>query len=312
MAGVIFLRPEQAQELSLLVDDYLAHRVAQHTLSPLSARNHRSTLHSFARFIGYMSLDALAAVHIEAWMEDRRDLQPATRRAQFSSLKVFCRWLVRMGHIESNPVLDVASPRQPRSVARALESPAVARLLDECPDARARAIVWLMVGLGLRCCEIERLELGHWDRRAQVMMVRGKAAHERVLPVPVEVADFVDSYLAEYPACSGPLIRSYRRPSSALRADSISGMVSEWCRAAGIKRAARDGVSAHALRATAASDVLDNCGDLRVVQEMLGHQNIATTSIYLRRAGLPQMRKAMSGRTYRRGEPKEQTGDDAA
>jgi len=154
-----------------------------------------------------------------------------------------------------------------------------------------------MVGMGLRCCEVERLEMGQWDRRAQVMVVRGKGSHERALPVPVEVSAALAAYLAEHPAGSGPLVRSYRRPT-ALAADTLSGMVSEWFRAAQVKRSARDGVSAHALRATAASDVLDVCGDLRVVQEMLGHQNLATTSIYLRRAGLPQMREAMSGRTY--------------
>lgn len=57
-------------------------------------------------------------------------------------------------------------------------------------------------------------------------------------------------------------------------------------------------MSAHALRHTAASDVLDRSNDLRIVQEMLGHRNLATTSIYLRRASLTQMREAMEGRTY--------------
>ena len=68
---------------------------------------------------------------------------------------------------------------------------------------------------------------------------------------------------------------------------------------AGIKHRRRDGVSAHALRHTAASDVLDECGDLRVVQAMIGHIHLATTAVYLRRADLAQMREAMAGRDYR-------------
>lgn len=310
MANVVMLWNTEAPRLSVLVDDYLAHRVAQRTLSPLSARNHRSTLRTFAAFIGHMSVDALSSDHIEAWLAGRQHLQPATRRAQFSSVKVFCTWLVRRGHLARNPVLEVKSPRQPRSVARALDADRVAELLAVCPDVRGRAIVWLMVGMGLRCCEVERLEMGQWDRRAQVMVVRGKGSHERALPVPAEVAAAIAAYLTEHPTGSGPLIRSYRRPGRALTADALSGMVSEWFRAAGVKGAPRDGISAHALRATAASDVLDTCGDLRVVQEMLGHQNLATTSIYLRRASLPQMRSAMGGRRYDRAP--ERTGDDAA
>ena len=67
---------------------------------------------------------------------------------------------------------------------------------------------------------------------------------------------------------------------------------------AGLKKANYDGRSAHALRHTAASDVLDRCKNVRTVQAMLGHASIATTQIYLRRANLDQLREAMSGRDY--------------
>jgi site-specific recombinase XerC len=76
-------------------------------------------------------------------------------------------------------------------------------------------------------------------------------------------------------------------------------MVAEWMRAAGVKRRPYDGNSAHALRHTAASDVLEVSGDLRAVQAMLGHSQLQTTSIYLRRAELGRLRDAMTGRPYR-------------
>lgn len=286
-----------SNELSTLATEYLRERVATRTLDPMSAKNHRSTLHRFSQFYR-QPLDQLNARDIEAWQAATAHLRPATRRAQHSTVKTFCTWLVRRGHLASNPVLEVPSPRQPRSVPRALESDAVSALLNVCPDLRAKAIVWLMVGMGLRCCEVSRLRLERWDRRAEVMVVRGKGSNERALPVPVEVTEALSAYLTEYPIFTGAVIRSYRQPLQALSADALSGMVSEWMRAADVKGLARDGVSAHALRATAASDVLDICGDLRVVQEMLGHQSLATTSIYLRRAGLRQMRPAMAGRRY--------------
>jgi site-specific recombinase XerC len=70
---------------------------------------------------------------------------------------------------------------------------------------------------------------------------------------------------------------------------------------ASIKTMARDGVGPHALRHTAASDVLDRCNNVRTVQEMLGHSSLATTQIYLRRASLGQLREAMEGRDYLAG-----------
>ncbi|HEX7277537.1 MAG TPA: tyrosine-type recombinase/integrase [Acidimicrobiales bacterium] len=293
----------------MLVREYLTYRVAQHTLSAMSARNHRSTLNDFVRKSDCPAA-TLTVLHVENWLASISHLQPATRRGHFSMVKVFCSWLVRNGHLVKNPTVEVPVPKQPRSMPRALDADLVADLLAECPDNRARAIVWLMVGMGLRCCEVSSAEMAGWDRRGQAMTVTGKGSHERTVPVPSEVKAALGAYLDEYPTRSGPIIRSYRRPTRALTPDALSGMVSEWMRAAEVKLAARDGVSAHALRHTAASDVLDACGDLRVVQEMLGHANLSTTAIYLRRAGLPKMRLAMAGRQYTRTMPGE--GQDGA
>ena len=83
-------------------------------------------------------------------------------------------------------------------------------------------------------------------------------------------------------------------------ARTISGYTRRWLRDAGVKSRSLDGRSAHGLRRTAGSDVMDACGDIRVVQEMLGHSQIETTArYYLRPVTLAQMRAAMEGRTYR-------------
>lgn len=289
-----------AAERSHLVDDYTARRVALHELSPLTARNTRCALRLLERIAnaGGHELLEVDRADVLAWLAAQYHLAPATRRARFSAVRLFCRWLVEEGYAMSDATAGVAAPRQPRSVPRALEPSSVARLLEVCPDARARAIVWLMVGEGLRCSEVAGLEVGDWNRHAEVLHVRGKGGHERVLPVVASCARALDDYLDEHPAAAGALIRSYRVEWRALTPGAISKHVSELMALAGIKRTARDGRSAHALRHTAASDVLDACGDLRVVQEMLGHRNLKTTEIYLRRANLGQMRTAMEGRTY--------------
>jgi integrase/recombinase XerC len=236
---------------------------------------------------------------VEEWLASRGHLSPATRRGDLTAVIGFCDWLVRRGVIAANPARQVPTIIQPDALPRALEADQVGAVLDVCPDKRARAIVWLEVGEGLRCGEVARARVGDWARSAGTLLVRGKRQRQRMLPVTGEVAAALSAYLADWPAPpSAPMIRSYRRPWAPLTADTISGMVSEWMRAAGVKAWARDGVSAHALRHTAASDVLERSKDLRAVQEMLGHRHLQTTSVYLRRANLGRLRDAMAGRTY--------------
>lgn len=279
--------------------EYVTGRIARGEITPGTGRNHRCYLSLFAEAMGNRPVGRIGVSDIERWMESRSHLRVATRRSQFSVVRSFCAWLVDRHLMRTNPFDKLRSPKLPRSIPRALPEQNVERLLAACPDERARLIVWLMVGLGCRCCEVANLEVGDWDRRAGIVRVVGKGGHERELPTTAEVEAALSSYLTVHPATSGALVRSYRDDVQPLQANTISGMVSEWMRAAGIKAIARDGVSAHALRHTAASDVAERCGDLRVVQEMLGHRHLATTSIYLRRAGMASMRTAMQGRTYR-------------
>jgi site-specific recombinase XerC len=209
--------------------------------------------------------------------------------------------MTRRGYLARNPALEISKPRLPKRVPRALPPEQVALLLEVIERPRDRAMAWLMVGMGLRCGEVASSQVEDWDQRSGTLFVQGKGEHERVLPVPSEVAAVLRDHLAERRAgATGPMFRSLRSPAEGLRPHSISRLVGEWMLAAEIKRAARDGVSAHALRHTCASDVLDRCGDLRLVQNLLGHGNVATTSVYLRRASLGQLRNAMEGRDYSR------------
>lgn len=277
-----------------LANRWVTGRVRRREITPLTGRNHRSALSSFVAVVGQRT--SIRRAEVERWMEHRADLAAATRRSDLSTVRGWCRWLVEEGHLGKDPCIHVRPPKEPRRIPRYIDRELINELIDVCPDARARAVVWLMFGAGLRCVEVERLQVEDWDRRAELLKVRGKGGHEREVPVVDGVRETLTSYLAEYPATTGPLIRSYRTPTS-LRADTLSGVVSELMRAAGIKQAPRDGMSAHALRHTAAADTLDaSGGNLWLVGEMLGHANLNTVKVYLRRARTGEMRDAMDAR----------------
>jgi site-specific recombinase XerD len=283
-----------------LIARYLAERIRLHDLSPLTARNSRCALRGLARTTGPITVDRLTSRHVERWLESMEKLAPATRRSRFSAVRMFVRWGIRRGHLRIDPTLEVPPPRQPRSIPRALPTPHVVDLLEVCPDNRARLIVTLMVQQGLRCCEVSALQLGDVDLDGRSMRIRGKGGHERILPVCKDTRKALVAYLDEHPSSiGGTVVRSYRRPTHGLAADTISGLVSEWMNAARIKRARRDGVSAHALRHTAATDMLRNGAHVRDVQQALGHAHLATTEVYLPYV-VRGLAKAMGGRSYRR------------
>lgn len=290
--------------LSRYTTTYVAGRRARGEIGAGTAANHRYSLDSLDLSFGSRPISQLTPRAIEHWLETVGHLSPATRRNHLSTVRGFCRWMVREGHLATDPTKEVATIRQPRSVPRAMPKADVARLWRVLPDDRAKVIVSLMLGCGLRCVEVSRLETTDYDPDAGTIIVVGKGGHQRILPVPGAVARAVDRYIAETGgATSGPLVRSSRIRSRGLSAETISTYVSRWMEAAGIKHGRWDGRSAHALRHTAASDVLDACRDLRIVQAMLGHEHLSTTAIYLRRADLSQMRHAMEGRDYSEDPP---------
>lgn len=286
-------------DLGRLAVIYLYGRVRMGDLTRGSAATHRSTLLSFAATYSDRPVRRLNRRDIERWMEQRGHLMASTRRANISVLRQFTSWLVREGHVVTDPMAQIRSPKQPRTTPRAMPAGDIATVLELVPDSRARAVIALQVGLGLRCIEVSRVRIEDWNRRDQLLRVTGKGGHERELPVPHMVARHLVAYLTEHPATVGPLIRSQVNGYSGIKPATISTLVSGWMSDAGVKLTARDGVSAHALRHTAASDILDECGDLRIVQQVLGHRQLSTTSIYLRRVDLPKMRDAMEGRSYR-------------
>lgn len=273
---------------------YMRSRRALGTYGPKSDRVVTPRLRNLANHFGRRPLHHLTPKAVEKWMESISHMATNSRAAYLASVKQFTAWLHAEGLLAVDPCKQIAPLRRPRTVPRAQNQAAIAATIEACGTERDRAIVWLMVGCGLRRMEVSALRWDDYDERDQTIQVRGKGNKERILPVPAEVRDALEPLMRR---SGGPIIEA--RYGGHLSAEAIGRIVSHAMRRAGVKRAPYDGVSGHALRHTAASDVLDGCGDLRVVQQMLGHEHLSTTSIYLRRVNARELRAAMEGRNYR-------------
>jgi len=277
---------------------YLRERVKQGRISRETAASTRSVLLGLATSYGQRPLDKLGVPAIERWLESVAHLAPGTRRHYLSTVRGYTKWLVRKRMLRYDPCLEIEPIKVPRPGDRALPAHQVTVLLAHIPDVRGEAIVHLMVGCGLRAIEISRAEMGDYDRVTQTLNVVGKAGHRRTVPIPSEVQRVLDRYLTTVPARGGPLIRNYSRPNDPLSNKYISKICSQWMLSAGLKSHSYDGISGHALRHTAGSDVYDRCKDLPLVADFLGHASINQARRYTRRSQVESIRVAIEGRQY--------------
>lgn len=168
----------------------------------------------------------------------------------------------------------------PEELARLFAQPKI----DSLPGLRDRAILELLFSSGLRVSELVGLNRNHINLKRREFMVRGKGQKDRPIFISQEAADWVQQYLDKRTDNSPPLFVRYSGVKKAdtsgdyqrLTARSVQRMVSRYARLAGITKH----VSPHTLRHSFATDLLMNGADLRSVQALLGHSNIATTQIY--------------------------------
>jgi integrase len=260
----------------------------------------RNSTIQFCDAVGDVAPAGLGLVDFHRYLAMRAHLAPGTRRREFSDVRGFPRWLVNTGALVRDPSAGVKAPRVPKAVHRALPGDEARAVLEVCADSRERLIVTLGLQLGSRRSEIAGLELGDISLHENTLIVRhGKGGHQRLLPLTVAAPDAVVAYLAEYRISAGPLIRQVRYPARPIGANYVSRMASRLAFEAGVKVAAGDGVSSHSWRHTCASDIYTKTRDVLAVRDVLGHDSLTSTQVYVKGLDTERLREAMEGRTYR-------------
>lgn len=273
-----------------LAGEYVRGRLARREILASTGMRVSTVLRLFGRTFGGRDIAKMGRGDIERWLGSRAHLGAGTLRNEVVIVRGFVKWLRANRHLKADPMILVRSPRVPRSVPRALTDDEARRLWFALPDARARAIVGLMIGIGLRRAEVISLQTGDWDRVAGTLFVVGKGGHERLVPVPTHVGRILDVYVPNLRA--GPMIRR-EDGTHAISNSYVGRLMRTWMEAAGIKQSAHDGKACHSLRHTLASRVADAEPDLRVLQQILGHVSLTSTQVYLRHAEMGKLRSAL-------------------
>lgn len=279
-------------KLSLALTAYLFAHAAM--WAPRTRVAYRERLMLFAASAGPdIEIGDLTANHVRSWLgTDRR---PKTVRKYLSTVRGLARWLVAEGHLQHDFCAGVRAPRRPAPLPRALRAEQVAALLAAAPP-RERVAIIVLAQTGLRVGELVEARWEHVDPYDRTLRVRGKGSRDRVVGIPEEAWQALEQWCGI--RTWGPIIARHDDPTLPLR--SLGHALAAIGRRAGVHRAAWDGQgTAHSLRHTAATDVLRSGANVKVVQQLLGHADLATTSRYL--ATLPgDVARAQEGRWYGR------------
>lgn len=233
-----------------------------------------NTIAQAERVLGWLErhLDRAAITATSADLESYLATKPqdSTRAVEWSYLSGFYRWAVAWDLLERNPLDRIPRPRVPRKRPRPMPAAMVARTLTESP-ARLRPWFYLAAFAGLRACDIAPLRAEHveWDA-ARLIVPETKGGDEVARPIAPELG----RVLAALPREGWLFPRLDGRPGH-VSAHLISELTGRWLRSVGIPH------SFHTLRHAYATRALALCdGNLRVVQELLGHEKVTSTQVY--------------------------------
>jgi integrase/recombinase XerC len=269
------------------IDRFIRHLEFERRLSPLTCKNYRRDLElllAYADSAGLGGWRDLDSDHVRSYSAAsfRKGMSARSIQRRLSAARTFFRYLVREKLVDKNPVTSVSAPKAKKRLPANLDADRMARLLDIPGKGglidRDRAILELLYSSGLRLAELVSLDCHDVDLAEATVRVTGKGNKERIVPVGRHALRAIGQWLRSRTGLAGidetALFVSKRGARISPR--SVQARVTHWARRQGIDA----NVYPHLFRHSFATHVLESSHDLRGVQELLGHANIATTQVY--------------------------------
>ncbi len=269
------------------IDAFLRYLKTERNVSPHTLEHYGRDCRRFAEWCGTQGIDNLATLdghHVRSALSQlhHRGLCGRSLQRWLSSLRTFFHFGIRNRWLTHNPAIDIRAPKAPRKLPTALDADEASRFVTLAGDdplaRRDGAMLELFYSSGLRLSELANLDLTHLDLAEGTVLVVGKGRKERLLPIGSHALAALRRWLSVREALASPgspaLFVSQR--GSRLSARAIQDRFHRLSVSQGMDTR----VHPHMLRHSFASHLLESSGDLRAVQELLGHANLSTTQIY--------------------------------
>jgi integrase/recombinase XerC len=268
------------------INDYLAHLQQKRQLSPNTVEGYGRDLQYLLAFCEKNALTEcrqLQPHHVRMLIAERHRKGSGSKSLQrlLASVRGLFNFLLQQRQADINPAVGIRAPKGEKRLPHTLDVDQMQQLLAIDPDdplaVRDKAILELFYSSGLRLSELLNLHLHNYDQSDQCVRVVGKGNKERIVPVGSLAQQALQDWLQlreQFAPQQDFLFVSQR--GSRLHPSTVQKRLKQW----GIKQGIDRGLHPHLLRHSFASHLLESSGDLRGVQELLGHADIATTQIY--------------------------------
>jgi integrase/recombinase XerC len=269
------------------VTRFLRSLLNERRLSPHTGSAYARDLASLVEYCdeqGITAWDGLDSQHVRSFAAQchRRGLAPRSIQRRLSAARSLFRYLIREGELARDPAADVQAPKARKRLPVTLDADAMARLLEFRTDDRLgmrdKAIMELLYSSGLRLAELLGLDLMDLDLRDRTVRALGKGRKTRIVPVGKHAAEALSRWLRERTTLAdvGETAVFVGQNGRRLGPRIVQRRIARWARLQGLP----GHVHPHMFRHSFASHLLESSGDLRAVQELLGHANISTTQVY--------------------------------
>ena len=266
------------------IEDFLSHLQIERRMSPHTLDAYRRDLDALAAWTMEQGVADLSALHTEQLRafiasEHRRGLSPKSLQRRLSACRSFYLWLLKHGRIAASPAAGLRAPKAPRKLPQVLDVDEAVQLVELPTDTRLglrdRAILELFYSSGLRLSELCALRWRDLDLAEGLVTVLGKGSKQRTVPVGSHARKALDAWRGESRGqADGAVFPG--RGGAPITPRAVQIRLRQLAQRQGLFKR----VHPHLLRHSFASHVLESSGDLRGVQELLGHADIATTQIY--------------------------------
>ena len=269
------------------VDRFVVHLRDERRMSPHTVANYRRDIARAVEFFGakgpihWKRIDA-HQVRAFASARHRKGIGGRSIARELSALRMFFKFLNREEVTTNNPVVGIRAPKSMRKLPQTLDTDQVSRLLQFDPtDAlavRDHALMELLYSSGLRLAEVVALNLGSVDMKDATVRVLGKGSKARVVPVGRKALRALQDWLRNRAGlvATGEMALFVSQRGRRISRRAVELRLREW----GIKQGLNSSLHPHKLRHSFASHLLESSGNLRAVQELLGHADISTTQVY--------------------------------
>ena len=276
-----------SHSLSQRLIEFEQHLRTERRLSLHTVNSYKRDLNKLAVWCTQQSLlhpNQLDSQHIRQCMAmlHRKGLGGRSIQRWLSSLRTFFNYGLKHRWLTSNPANGIAAPKSPKKLPKTLDVDQINQFLSlpesNWIDCRDHAIIELLYSSGLRLAELANLNLTDVDLREAMVTVTGKGNKTRQLPIGRQALGAMKSWLKRRQELKKTDLPAMFLSQHGKRLSPRS--IQDRLKKIGIKQGMQGKVHPHMLRHSFASHLLESSGDLRAVQELLGHQNISTTQIY--------------------------------